>query len=101
MSVGGKSKNKRESENSLARLKEKRKQDAKVMQAEATQQVQSLVKKLESIMGTDKIQLAVEPTLPIKIETDGDTGAFSDFAQFLDRFWTDFGPNLMNCSLPL
>ncbi len=85
MSVGGKNKIKRESENSLARLKEKREQDAKVRQAHATQEVQSLVKKLESIMGKDKLQLAVEPTLPIQIQTDGETDAFSDFAQFLEK----------------
>jgi len=85
MSVGGKDKIKRESENSLARLKEKREQDAKVRQAHATQEVQSLVKKLESIMGKDKLQLAVEPTLPIQIQTDGETDAFSDFAQFLEK----------------
>ena len=30
-------------------------------------------------------QIEVEPTLPIKIETDEDTGAFSDFAQFLEK----------------
>jgi len=85
MSAGGKNKIKRESENSLARLKEKREQDARVRQAHATQEVQSLVKKLESIMGTDKLQLAVEPTLPIQIQTDGETDAFSDFAQFLEK----------------
>ncbi len=85
MSVGGKDKIKRESENSLARLKEKREQDARVRQAHATQEVQSLVKKLESIMGKDKLQLAVEPTLPIQIQTDGETDAFSDFAQFLEK----------------
>jgi len=84
MSVGGKDK-KRESENSLARLKEKREQDARVRQAHATQEVQSLVKKLESIMGKDELQLAVEPTLPIQIQTDGETNAFSDFAQFLEK----------------
>jgi flagellar biosynthesis chaperone FliJ len=85
MSVGGKDKIKRESENSLARLKEKRERDAKVRQAEATQQVHTLVKKLESIMGKDKLQLAVEPTLPVEIQTDRDTDAFSDFAQFLEK----------------
>ena len=85
MSVGGKDKIKRESENSLARLKEKREQDARVRQAHATQEVQSLVKKLESIMGKDELQLAVEPTLPIQIQTDGETNAFSDFAQFLEK----------------
>jgi len=85
MSAGGKNKIKRESENSLARLKEKREQDARVRQAHATQEVQSLVKKLESIMGTDKLQLGVEPTLPIQIQTDGETNAFSDFAQFLEK----------------
>ena len=84
MSVGGKDKIKREGANSLARLKEKREQDANIRQEHATQEVQSLVKKLESIMGTDKLQLAVEPTLPIQIQTDGETGAFSDFAKFLD-----------------
>ena len=85
MSVGGKDKIKRESENSLARMKEKREQDARVRQAHATQEVQSLVKKLESIMGKDELQLAVEPTLPIQIQTDGETNAFSDFAQFLEK----------------
>ena len=84
MSVGGKDK-KRESENSLARLKEKREQDARVRQAHATQEVQSLVKKLESIMGKDELQLAVEPTLPVEIQTDGETNVFSDFAQFLEK----------------
>ena len=85
MSVGGKDKIKREGANSLARLKEKREQDAKIRQEHATQEVQSLVKKLESIMGTDKLQLAVEPTLPIQIQTDGETDAFSDFAKFLEK----------------
>ena len=36
-------------------------------------------------MGKDELQLAVEPTLPIQIQTDGETNAFSDFAQFLEK----------------
>ena len=62
MSVGGKSKDKRESENSLARLKEKRKEQARTMEAQAREEITSLVGRLEKLLG-ESVQLGVEPNV--------------------------------------
>ena len=62
MSVGGKSKDKRESENSLARLKEKRKEQARTMEEQARKEITSLVGRLEKLLG-ESVQLGVEPNV--------------------------------------
>ena len=62
MRVGGKSKDKRESENSLARLKEKRKEQARTMEAQAREEITSLVGRLEKLLG-ESVQLGVEPNV--------------------------------------
>ena len=62
MSVGGKSKDKRESEHSLARLKEKRKEQARTMEAQAREEITSLVGRLEKLLG-ESVQLGVEPNV--------------------------------------
>ena len=62
MSVGGKSKDKRENENSLARLKEKRKEQARTMEAQAREEITSLVGRLEKLLG-ESVQLGVEPNV--------------------------------------
>ena len=62
MSVGGKSKDKRESENSLARLKEKRKEQARTMEAQAREEITSLVGRLEKLLG-ESVQLGVDPNV--------------------------------------
>ena len=47
-------------------------------QTEFTEMITKMFKSINA-------QIEVEPTLPIKIETDEDTDAFSDFAQFLEK----------------